>query len=121
MPHDPSPWGNVTHARLVCEALAVLSTKQHVLRTEKLHDKAQAHDVQGRKCTAVTAEGFGKRNNTKQREKVWNHGAYKGQNGRMERRERVCVWVGATEGKKKNDWECVRLVAEVRIFLMEYR
>lgn len=58
MPHDPSPWGNVTHARPVCEALAVLSTKQHVLRTEKLHDKAQAHDVQGRKRTAVTAEGL---------------------------------------------------------------
>lgn len=31
------------------------------------------------------------------------------------------MWVGTTEGKKKNDWECVRLCAEVRIFLMEYR
>lgn len=48
MPHDPSPWGNVTHARLVCEALTVLSRKQHVLRTVELQDKEQAHNVQGR-------------------------------------------------------------------------
>lgn len=78
MPHDPSPWGNVTHARLVCEALAVLSTKQHVLRTEELHDKAQAHRVQGREMFSGDSRGFGKRNNTKQREKSETTGRIKG-------------------------------------------
>lgn len=69
MPHDPSPRGNVTHARLVCEALTVLSTKQHVVRTEELHDKAQAHTVRGGEIVGGDSGGFGKRNNVKQREK----------------------------------------------------
>lgn len=78
MPHDPSPWGDVTHARLVCEPLTVLSRKQHVVRTVELHDKAQAHNVRGREMFSGSSREFGQRNNTKQREKSETTGRIKG-------------------------------------------
>lgn len=76
---------SLMHAWCVRHSLSY-QQKQRVLHTEKLHEKAQVLGVQGRKCTAGTAEGLARE---KKHRKQMEKSKYKGQNGRMERRERV--------------------------------
>lgn len=118
----PEPPGgtSLTRARRARHSLSYQQNNVHRARRSGTIKHKHTVSKEGEMFSGDSGE-FGTRDNTKQRgEKVWNRRACKGQNGRMKRGNRVCGSALRRE-KKENDWECARLCAEVRIFLMEYR